>query len=289
MSDNLRSLQYTRAPLKEIEQALEKPDIKVGELALLALGSILQHPDFPQEYLEKFRGKEYSKKVFGLSYPLLIRRRDWKKAAGQYYTDNLLCGDEYYWLTSAWAEAHRIRLTAWIARHKIDRDARRGDWKLDELPAIAATKSTGALTKAFFAGRTSPKETWVMNLGKVKQKSMHVRRSVRLPKRLLEMLAKQGRLCVFQLRVAGVLKLFTIEATDLDKSFWRDYECYHSDVNVDNWYFELHPVSGKLYNSVGSRFCFAVCRVGSARNPLPEDVYELKTLPSWVNVTKSSL
>lgn len=62
--EKVRSLQHTRAPLREIEQALVNQEIKVRELALLALSSILQHPDFPEDVLESFRRISYSRKVF---------------------------------------------------------------------------------------------------------------------------------------------------------------------------------------------------------------------------------
>ena len=84
MKEKLHSLQHCRAPLKEIEQALKDRKMTTGQLAFLALSSILQHPDFPESLIEKFQTYKFSNQVFGVCYPLLIRRRDWTKSA-QYY------------------------------------------------------------------------------------------------------------------------------------------------------------------------------------------------------------
>lgn len=282
MYENLRSLQYTRAPLKEIEQALKNRDIKVGELALLALGSILQHPNFPQKYLEKFRTREYSKKIFGLSYPLLVRRRDWQQSMGQYYRENLLCGNEYYWLTSSWNETHRCRLSAWIYLNKIDLDENRKEWRLDEPLSMGATKKRELNSGVVGLERYSHNETWVIDIGRIREKNRGKLRSICIPKKLLELIAKQGRLCVIQARVSGVVKLYAIESSELDKGFWRDVKHYSVDNDNKNWHFCLHPVSGYLYNIKGKRICFARCRISSSLRPMAVEAYNMKKLPSWV-------
>ncbi len=150
--EKVRSLQHTRASLREIEHALLNPEIKVGELALLALSSILQHPDFPEDELESFRRISYSRKVFGLSYPLLIRKREWSKTL-PYYANYLCCKRKYYCLCSAWTERHRTRLMNWVIKHRIDIDEHRTTWQLDRAPRVS-TESSGRHTRQNSAPHT---------------------------------------------------------------------------------------------------------------------------------------
>lgn len=150
--EKVRSLQHTRGPLREIEHALVNPEIKVRELALLALSSILQHPDFPEDVLESFRRISYSRKVFGLSYPLLIRKREWSRTM-PYYANYLRCKRKYYCLCSAWSELHREQLVAWVTKHKIDIDESRTMWQLDRAPRVNP-ESTGRQTRQNSAPHT---------------------------------------------------------------------------------------------------------------------------------------
>lgn len=245
--EKLRSLQHSRASLSEIEHALSDKSMKVGELALLTLASILQHPDFPEEVLESFRKTAYSRKVFGLSQPLLIRKRDWSKGA-QYYANYLYCNGKYYCLSSAWFETHRAKLVAWVRRHKIDLDERRKDWQL---------KGVASLTPR----SRNAQQTWVFDFGAACKKSPQTCiKEMSIPKKLIEMLARQNRKCIFQGTLDDKILLFTIDALTLDREFWRDVNYYTSNKLDNRWRYYLNVCNGELYSRFGRmRMTFGRC------------------------------
>lgn len=247
LGEKLRSLQHSRATLTEIERALNDKSKKIGELALLTLASILQHPDFPEDILERFRQVSYSKKVFGLSYPLLIRKREWTKAS-QYYANYLYCNGKYYCLSSAWFESHRARLVAWVRKHKIDINERRDEWILGSTISLSPHSRPS-------------KQAWVFDFGKVYRKSHHLCMiELRIPKKLVEFLARQDMECIFQGMQEEKILLFRIDALTLDKEFWRDVKYYTKNQFDNRWRFYINVDNGDLYSRFGSlRMKFGRC------------------------------
>ena len=247
IGEKLRSLQHCRASLAEIERALQDSSKKIGELALLTLGSILQHPDFPEEVLESFRKASYSRRVFGLSYPLLIRKREWTKAS-QYYANYLCCRGKYYCLSSAWFEFHRARLIRWVRKHKIDIDERRSEWQMANAFSRLAQAST-------------TQQAWLFDFGRACRKTPQTCLiEMRIPKKLIEVLATQNRKCIFQGTLDNQILLFRIDALTLDREFWRDMSYYTNNKLDNRWRFYLNVLNGNLYSRFGSqRIKFGHC------------------------------
>lgn len=118
MSDySIPDRQYQTYSLREIEQSLRDSNIKVGELAQIALCSILQSSRFPGSLLKELCKKRESYHQFKLSYPLLVRIRRGERVP-HYYAGYLKCHDCYYALCNVWTERSRELLESWIKCNK---------------------------------------------------------------------------------------------------------------------------------------------------------------------------
>ena len=95
-------------------------ELKIGKVAQLVLRPILESGRVSDEEIQKLQDKEYSKEVFNLNFPLLVRE-DGKYERVRYYRNPITIGGAKYMLCSQWAENQgnndRPYLMKWIKGH----------------------------------------------------------------------------------------------------------------------------------------------------------------------------
>lgn len=251
---------YTRLSRQEIELALANTQMKVGELAQLTLSSILQHPDFPSEYLEKFRCKDFSKKTFGLSRALLIRRREWAKAPQlPYYAEYLECNGKYYCLCSEWTERQLPKLKNWVNRHKIDLSERRNHWQLEE--AHPQQKNRWAVVELEQLCQDK-----IIPCGRIKRGKGNDR-LIKISKTDWPgIVDKEPNRIVFRFRKNNIYRLYAVSTSLIRETINAFPHRFSKTTASEYWSFSLNILSGKLSNTQGSpRTAFATCYVYIAR------------------------
>lgn len=96
-------------------------ELKIGKLANTVLRGILRDGGISSEELHLLQDKEYSKRVFDLQYPVLVKAgTDYESV--RYYSSPIDIGGERYYLCSQWFETpannDRPYLEKWIAQHQ---------------------------------------------------------------------------------------------------------------------------------------------------------------------------
>ncbi|MBE5851287.1 MAG: hypothetical protein E7298_14370 [Lachnospiraceae bacterium] len=92
-------------------------EMKVGTMANVILRRLLESGTVSDEEIATFQSLEESKRVFSLSYPLLVSL-DAVFPHERYYVAPLTIHDKQYRMTSQWTEHHREPLQLWIDAHK---------------------------------------------------------------------------------------------------------------------------------------------------------------------------
>lgn len=96
-------------------------DLKVGKLAQTVLRKMLEEGAASEKEVEQMQGADYSKTVFDLNYPLLVKA-DSDYSRVRYYTKPLMIRGTEYMLCSQWFETEtnndRPYLEKWIEEHK---------------------------------------------------------------------------------------------------------------------------------------------------------------------------
>lgn len=95
-------------------------ELKIGKIVQIVMRSILESGNVSTEEIEQMQTQEYSKKVFGLQYPVLVdANTDFNK--NRYYSKSLKIRDTEYYLCSQWFEGEnnndRPFLLKWIEEH----------------------------------------------------------------------------------------------------------------------------------------------------------------------------
>lgn len=96
-------------------------ELKIGKLANTVLRRILQDGSIPADELQLLQDKEYSKRVFDLQYPVLVKDgTDYESI--RYYSTPIEIDKERYYLCSQWFETpannDRPYLEKWISQHQ---------------------------------------------------------------------------------------------------------------------------------------------------------------------------
>ena len=96
-------------------------ELKIGKLANTVLRRILQDGSIPADELQLLQDKEYSKRVFDLQYPVLVKDgTDYESV--RYYSTPIEIDKERYYLCSQWFETpannDRPYLEKWISQHQ---------------------------------------------------------------------------------------------------------------------------------------------------------------------------
>lgn len=282
MSEGLRSLKYVRASIKEINDALKNPQMKIGELARIALSSILQHPNFPEVYLERFRSKDFSFMHFKLSYPLLIRHREWSKEL-PYYADYIECHGKLYCLCNAWFEKSRPFLEAWINENKIDETEERHLWSLERAPRImpSETITVASENRIRSAEKSSGKKKWVITVGKIKDGVLDEFLPIFIKKIDIETAARLKMKCVLRLKNHTKSRLYTIDSREIDIAVWRDKSIFSRN---ESWGFLLNLHNGELFSYKDNpRLKVGNCRILETSKPVRDYVSKITTRVPWVN------
>jgi hypothetical protein len=96
-------------------------ELKIGKLANTVLRGILQAGGVSSDELKLMQEKEYSKRVFDLQYPVLVKAGAEYESV-RYYSNPITIGGERYYLCSQWFETtannDRPYLEKWIAQHQ---------------------------------------------------------------------------------------------------------------------------------------------------------------------------
>ena len=96
-------------------------DLKVGQIAQEKLRKILTNGDISEQEIEKMQTLEYSKKTFGLQYPLLVKADSYFEKV-RYYKNPLYIRGKEYRLCSQWFETpannDRWPLIKWIDNYR---------------------------------------------------------------------------------------------------------------------------------------------------------------------------
>ncbi len=92
-------------------------EIKVGKLARTVLRELLESGKIEDSEILKFQTVEYSKKVFGISFALLLLDTGQIKTPDRYYKDKLTINNKKYFLTSEWYSKNLYNLKEWIEKH----------------------------------------------------------------------------------------------------------------------------------------------------------------------------
>lgn len=105
------NLQYSGVALNEFS---------VGKLANVVLRHLLQSDKVDEEEIELLQKEEYSRKIFHIQYPLLIKTKSEEKEM-HYYKEFLKIGGESYRMCCEWFEMKanndRPYLEKWISEH----------------------------------------------------------------------------------------------------------------------------------------------------------------------------
>lgn len=258
--------------------------MKIGRLALLSLGCILQQRDFPPEELERLRDPHYSKSLFGLSYALLIRRREWSKDR-PYYAEYLDCNGKYYCLCSSWTERQRKKLEAWVAG-KIPEIKQIRRARTQEGDEDKAADHTTELQKRYTFLLRNRKESWVINVEGAESKASLKNIHVTIDKIVVEKLARERKMCCFQQKVGSVYRLYYARVTDFEKLCWSREGLFTESKNDEKWHFCLNPKKCNLYNGIGRPTLWVCyCDKEAITQPLKESVLGNMRQYGWVNYT----
>lgn len=95
-------------------------ELKVGKLAKVVLGRILEEGHISSEELINLQRADYSKTIFDLQYPLLVKEGS-EFDSVRYYSQPIKIHGEFYYLCSQWFETYsnndRPYLISWIESH----------------------------------------------------------------------------------------------------------------------------------------------------------------------------
>lgn len=90
--------------------------LKIGNLANTELRNKLISASVDRNEIELMQTKDYSKKVFGLNKPLLLKAVEEKHPKG-YYAEPLRINNEDYYMCNDWYERYRDLLDKWLTHH----------------------------------------------------------------------------------------------------------------------------------------------------------------------------
>ena len=91
--------------------------LKVGQIAQEYLHNALKNGKADDEEIINLRNKGYSKKKFGINYPLLVMEGE-KFEEVRYYVKSLPIKGKYYRLCSQWFKKSKPLLISWLIDHK---------------------------------------------------------------------------------------------------------------------------------------------------------------------------
>ncbi len=96
-------------------------EFKVGKIARVILRKILEDGNITDEELDSLQQSNYSKRVFDIQYPLLVKKGESFDKV-RYYSQPLFIKGEVYYMCSQWFETvannDRPYLISWIEEHK---------------------------------------------------------------------------------------------------------------------------------------------------------------------------
>lgn len=94
-------------------------EMKIGVIVRTVFRNILESGNVPKDEIERMQDKEYSKKTFGIQYPVLQKANNPNdKRPEKYYTGSVKISDKYYFICSEWYETSanndRAYLVKWL-------------------------------------------------------------------------------------------------------------------------------------------------------------------------------
>ena len=111
---------------KQIKNTLTKTsggaagELKIGKIVQIFLRYALESGKLPATEIESMQTKEYSKRVFGIDFPLLVKD-DVERNKVRYYSNPLTIDGQKYFLCSQWSEGasnnDRPFLMKWLGEH----------------------------------------------------------------------------------------------------------------------------------------------------------------------------
>ncbi len=114
-----KSIPTPELPAEDAEETYA--ELKVGKIAQLVLKPILESGSVSENEIKQLQDKVYSKKVFDLNYPLLVRPDD-EFNRSKYYREPLCISGTEYLMCSQWVERpdnnDRPYLMRWIREHR---------------------------------------------------------------------------------------------------------------------------------------------------------------------------
>ena len=80
-------------------------EIKIGVIARTVFRNVLKSGKVPKDEIERMQDKDYSKKTFGIQYPVLQKTNNPNsKKPENYYAKPVKIADNYYFICSEWYE-----------------------------------------------------------------------------------------------------------------------------------------------------------------------------------------
>ena len=97
----------------------EWKEYKIGMVAKKLLRLMLEESAANPQEIEQMQDKDYSKKIFGLSYALLLKKESEPPCTPKhYYAIPITIYDHQYYLCNEWKTPMRPMLEKWIKEHK---------------------------------------------------------------------------------------------------------------------------------------------------------------------------
>lgn len=95
-------------------------EMKIGVIARTALRETLSKKSIPSEEIANLQDKDYSKKHFGLNFPLLRKtNHNFPNKIERYYANPVNIHGEYYFICSEWYQKSKGLLLSWIDQHNL--------------------------------------------------------------------------------------------------------------------------------------------------------------------------
>lgn len=98
----------------------DSSNIKIGKLVTDQLRPILQQStSLTSIEINRLMDSQESYNLFGLSYPLLVKKTDGNFDKNRYYKESIIINNEEYYLCNMWYERQRNKLENWINNHQL--------------------------------------------------------------------------------------------------------------------------------------------------------------------------
>ena len=234
----------------------------------LTLRCILQNLQFPVEELEKFCKAKYSSRVFGLSYPLLRRKREWTK---DYlcYANYLKCHGKYYCLCNAWTESLRPKLEVWVRLQLGLTQVKKKELNWERSLLYARQKDFNypvqkriRLSKKSHSRQVTQDNSWIYDCGYAwfdTEQTLH--KEIIIPKTEFKKISDEQKLCVFIVTVEDAVYSFSVESKTLENKLKYSglFKDNLSTPSNSEWRLFLDVTTNGLYSSNDNSELITLC------------------------------